>query len=450
MSFGGLILTINGRNELAKAELGEVFQFTEVVLGDGEFRGSFSNKTSLEHEVMRLSITSIKRKESEVIVECDFDSKSAQQAFYFREIGIVGNGKLCYYDNAGADAEYIDPESSTIVKQKRLRFVLAISSEVELNVALAEGLYALDQDLKQVEAKIPAAVRVKGAEEQEFRTGDVNLTAENIGLGNVPNVSTNNQTPTFTQASDRANIGSGERLSVIFSKLMKWYADLKTVAFSGKYTDLTDKPTIPAAVRVKGNAESAYRTGDVNLTAENIGAAKQNLVGAEVNDAYGHTNIEYSYIDEKGAFRGFSSAENLTEALKDATKGTAKGVEALLGKFDGFIKTGTFGSTHPGRYTLIGNKIVFATIEWVGSNLPIFDLSELYGGIRRAGVSNPYPSSGSYGIFDVDIKVIHQLSKNTWECGFGYLKAEDYNRVYLGDGMSSSGAYLITIKYIIP
>ncbi len=158
MSFGGLILTINGRNELAKAELGEVFQFTEVVLGDGEFRGSFSNKTSLEHEVMRLSITSIKRKESEVIVECDFDSKSVQQTFYFREIGIVGNGKLCYYDNAGADAEYIDPESSTIVKQKRLRFVLAISSEVELNVALAEGLYALDQDLKQVEAKIPAAV----------------------------------------------------------------------------------------------------------------------------------------------------------------------------------------------------------------------------------------------------------------------------------------------------
>ncbi len=271
MSFGGLILTINGRNELAKAELGEVFQFTEVVLGDGEFRGSFSNKTSLEHEVMRLSITSIKRKESEVIVECDFDSKSVQQTFYFREIGIVGNGKLCYYDNAGADAEYIDPESSTIVKQKRLRFVLAISSEVELNVALAEGLYALDQDLKQVEAKIPAAVRVKGNAEGAYRTGDVNLTAENIGLGNVPNVSTNNQTPTFTQASGRVNIGSGERLSVIFGKIMKWFADLKTVAFSGKYTDLTDKPTIPAAVRVKGNAEGAYRTGDVNLTAENIG-----------------------------------------------------------------------------------------------------------------------------------------------------------------------------------
>ncbi len=130
----------------------------------------------------------------------------------------------------------------------------------------------IDEDIKQVEEAIPAAVRVKGAAESSYRTGDVNITPENIGLGNVPNVSTNNQTPTFTQASTRVNIINGEKLSVIFGKIMKWFADLKTVAFSGKYTDLTDRPTIPAAVRVKGNAESAYRTGDVNLTSANIGA----------------------------------------------------------------------------------------------------------------------------------------------------------------------------------
>lgn len=34
---------------------------------------------------------------------------------------------------------------------------------------------------------------------------------------------------------------------------------------------IKNKPTIPAAVRVKGNAESTYRTGDVNLTPANIG-----------------------------------------------------------------------------------------------------------------------------------------------------------------------------------
>ena len=47
---------------------------------------------------------------------------------------------------------------------------------------------------------------------------------------------------------------------------------LSTVATSGSYNDLSNKPTIPTAVAVKGNAESSYRTGNVNLTPANIGA----------------------------------------------------------------------------------------------------------------------------------------------------------------------------------
>ena len=64
-----------------------------------------------------------------------------------------------------------------------------------------------------------------------------------VGLDNVPNVATNDQTPTFTEASTRANIASGEKLSTLFGKIKKFFADLKTVAFTGSYTDLSNKPT---------------------------------------------------------------------------------------------------------------------------------------------------------------------------------------------------------------
>ncbi len=74
-----------------------------------------------------------------------------------------------------------------------------------------------------------------------------NITKEAVGLGNVPNVATNDQAPTFTQAAARENIGSGEKLSIIFGKIKKWLADLKAVAFTGSYNDLANKPTIPAA-----------------------------------------------------------------------------------------------------------------------------------------------------------------------------------------------------------
>ena len=53
-------------------------------------------------------------------------------------------------------------------------------------------------------------------------------------------------TAAFTQAASRANIATGEKLSVIFGKLAKWFADLKTVAFTGSYSDLSNKPDLTA------------------------------------------------------------------------------------------------------------------------------------------------------------------------------------------------------------
>ena len=55
---------------------------------------------------------------------------------------------------------------------------------------------------------------VKGDSETAYRTGNVNITKANVGLGNVPNVATNDQTPTYTTASANANLTSGEKLSV--------------------------------------------------------------------------------------------------------------------------------------------------------------------------------------------------------------------------------------------
>lgn len=52
-----------------------------------------------------------------------------------------------------------------------------------------------------------------------------------------------NVTAEFTQASTRTNLTTGEKLAVSLGKLMKWFADLKTVAFSGSYNDLSNKPT---------------------------------------------------------------------------------------------------------------------------------------------------------------------------------------------------------------
>ncbi|MCK9544678.1 MAG: hypothetical protein M0R03_21870 [Novosphingobium sp.] len=52
--------------------------------------------------------------------------------------------------------------------------------------------------------------------------------------------------PAFTVATVRANIATGETVAVILGKIAKYFTDLKTVAFTGSYNDLTNKPTIAA------------------------------------------------------------------------------------------------------------------------------------------------------------------------------------------------------------
>lgn len=48
-----------------------------------------------------------------------------------------------------------------------------------------------------------------------------NVTAAQVGLGNVPNKSTNDQQPTFTEASALTTLESGEKLTLMLGKIAK-------------------------------------------------------------------------------------------------------------------------------------------------------------------------------------------------------------------------------------
>lgn len=67
----------------------------------------------------------------------------------------------------------------------------------------------------------------------------------------------------FTAASSRINIATGEALPLILGKIAKYFADLKTVAFTGSYNDLKNQPTIPSVTNdltntLKSNYDAAY------------------------------------------------------------------------------------------------------------------------------------------------------------------------------------------------
>lgn len=83
-------------------------------------------------------------------------------------------------------------------------------------------------------------------------------------LDNLPdnvvatNGDTSENTVTFKTASARENLKSGEKHNILFGKIAKWFADLKAVAFSGSYNDLSNKPTIPTVINNNTTTVAGY------------------------------------------------------------------------------------------------------------------------------------------------------------------------------------------------
>lgn len=133
---------------------------------------------------------------------------------------------------------------------------------------------------------------VKGAKEVYYRRGNVNITPANIGAvaegGNISDT-----TVTFADTTTRVNLVSGEKASVGFRKIKKWFADLKSFAFK----DLAN-----------------------NLTTTTTGSALDASQGKILNDKYGELNRSLGNL--KTDFDKLNSIKiKVGTAVRTVTKG---------------------------------------------------------------------------------------------------------------------------------
>lgn len=104
-----------------------------------------------------------------------------------------------------------------------------------------------------------AIITEKGFKKIEY-TDPADIPAVvNHNVDNVEEIINDLDKPTFETAANRSNIVSGETISALFGKVKKFFADLKTVAFTGSYTDLSNKPTT-ATTSTSGFMSAADKT----------------------------------------------------------------------------------------------------------------------------------------------------------------------------------------------
>lgn len=99
------------------------------------------------------------------------------------------------------------------------------------------------------------------------------------------------QEPEFTVADKRENIASKEKMPKILGKIAKFFTDLKTVAFSGKYSDLDGKPAI-VNNNTATEAGSALDARQANPTIEGTMANQILQLNNDLNTGYKNVSNE--------------------------------------------------------------------------------------------------------------------------------------------------------------
>lgn len=127
-------------------------------------------------------------------------------------------------------------------------------------------------------------------------------------------------TVAFSAASARENVKTGEKLSVIVGKIAKWFADLKTVAFTGSYNDLANKPTIPDGSKYLPLAGGAM-VGDVDMQTNKrdilIGTQPASTYGTFTPVSSGQLTGDKVFTDLLPTMRSYIGTYNYKTASKD-------------------------------------------------------------------------------------------------------------------------------------
>mgnify|MGYP000883448400 FL=1 len=215
-------------------------------------------------------------------------------------------------------------------------------------------------------------------------------------------------TVTFSEAGSRANIATGEKLSVLFGKIKKYFSDLKAVAFSGSYNDLSNKPTsLPAnggtSAACTGNAATATKLqtaraingvsfdGQQNITIADSTKAPTNhastgtTYGVGNASSYGHVKVRNDLVgtETSGATVSPAQIKTLSEKLqKVSTPG--RGSVIYTGEV---IKGGTLTKNIP-----IGADCTNATMYFKSNDTSLQGI----GVVKITDLNHTYGYAGGY------------------------------------------------------
>ncbi len=204
-------LTKSGTAILLNALSGKNINFTKMQLGNGKPQNE-NEASSLNNPLITVPFTKIDVSENYVALTATFNNSTVESGFRITEVGFFVEDP----DDENNEVLYAlgleDSSTADFVPDNTNRVI-----EMEFEALIFVG------EAETVTAAINSSLVYTLKEEFEGHTGDANnphrVTKAQVGLDKVPNVGTNDQTPTYTEAKTLTELTSGEKLSTLLGKL---------------------------------------------------------------------------------------------------------------------------------------------------------------------------------------------------------------------------------------
>lgn len=253
------VITNAGVELIKNMMSGETIVITAVKSGTGKVSESaLSKQTDVADVKQNGTVQSIKNKDNAISVSVLFENSGLAKGYTMNQIGIYAKTSdqteilfAISQDNAGKE---IPSESSMPYYSLVSNFNFSFSNDLSITSAVEPLGY----------------VTLEAFEEHKNDTSNPhNVTKKQIGLDNVPNVATNDQTVTFNDITELSTISSGDKMSPVFAKIKLAISKLIT------HLNSTNNPHNVTKTNVGlGNVENkSSSTIRGELTKENVNKA---------------------------------------------------------------------------------------------------------------------------------------------------------------------------------
>ena len=221
MAWNEAVVTNDGLELLARCVMGGSIEITSAAGGECVSPSvalmAIKDIDAPRHE---LNVAKIERIKNGVTVNVRVQNNGLAEGYCLRQIGIFarlsesGEEPILLAVIQDQNGEEVPTEEENPEYLLEYDFVIPLSNAENIAVSVTPGTFATLDDFSEMSGHI------------RDKSNPHNVNKEQVGLGNVPNVATNDQTPTYNSASSLAELASGENLGTAFGKIAKAVKDL--------------------------------------------------------------------------------------------------------------------------------------------------------------------------------------------------------------------------------